>query len=142
MDTYDAVLFDLFGTLVDERGIALGDAAQTLKALPRERWAVVTSCPKHLAERLIAKAGLPVPRVLVTAEDVQRGKPAPDGYLLAAQRLGATAERCLVVEDSAHGIAAGRAAGMHVVPVKSERTVAELRFTQNGDGSLVVTSDA
>ena len=62
-------------------------------------------------------AGLPVPNVLVTAEDVQRGKPAPDGYLLAARELGVAATSCVVVEDSPAGVAAGVAAGALVAAV-------------------------
>jgi sugar-phosphatase len=70
-----------------------------------------------LAERLLRRAGLRLPELIVSADDVGRGKPAPDCYLQAAQRLGTAPERTLVVEDSRQGIAAGVAAGMTVVAV-------------------------
>ncbi len=67
-----------------------------------------------LARARLAAAGLPEPGVLVTADQVARGKPAPDPYLLAAERLGVDPADCLVLEDAPAGIAAGRAAGMTV----------------------------
>ena len=67
--------------------------------------------------RLLRRAGLPVPPVLVCAEDVARGKPSPDAYLLAARELGVLPSACLVVEDAPAGIQAARAAGMPVVGV-------------------------
>ena len=67
-------------------------------------------------------AGLPVPDVLVTADQVENGKPAPDPYLLAAERLGVDPAACLVFEDAPAGIAAGRAAGMTVWAVTTTRT--------------------
>lgn len=77
METYDAVLFDLFGTLITERGDAVDGAAALLGAMPPKRWAVVTSCPRGLAQRLIEHSGLPRPPLIVTSDDVQQGKPAP-----------------------------------------------------------------
>jgi sugar-phosphatase len=67
---------------------AIVGAAAFLASLPRERWAIVTSAPRLLAEARIAAAGLPMPAVLVAAEDVERGKPAPDPFLLGARKLG------------------------------------------------------
>jgi HAD superfamily hydrolase (TIGR01509 family) len=128
-ETFDVVLFDLFGTLVTERGEAIDGAAALLEVLPPERWAIVTSCPRGLALELVANAGLPRPRVLVSADDVERSKPAPDCYRLAAARLGSPPERCLVVEDSRQGIAAGVAAGMTVVAIAGGRSFA----TERGD---------
>jgi len=124
METYDAVLFDLFGTLITERGDAVDGAAALLGTMPPKRWAVVTSCPRGLAQRLIEHSGLPRPPLIVTSDDVQHGKPAPDCYVLAAQRLRAAPERCLVVEDSRQGVAAGVAAGMTVVAVAGPRSLA------------------
>jgi mannitol-1-/sugar-/sorbitol-6-phosphatase len=80
-------------------------------------WAVVTSAPPALATVRMRAAKLPLPRVLVTAEDVRRGKPDPEGFLLAAERLGVRIEQCLVFEDSAAGVAAARASGAHVAIV-------------------------
>jgi sugar-phosphatase len=94
-------------------------AADFLAALPAGRWAVVTSAPRALAERRMAAAGLNLPAVFVTAEDVKSGKPAPDGYRLAAQRLGVAAQACVVFEDAAAGIQAGEAAGAAVVVISA-----------------------
>ena len=58
--------------------------AAFIGSLPTDRWVVVTSAPRALAERRIEAAGLPMPAILIAAEDVTVGKPAPDGYLLAA----------------------------------------------------------
>ena len=79
--------------------------------------AIVTSCTAPLAHARLAAAGLAVPRVLVTADRVGRGKPAPDPYLLAAAELGVDPAECVVLEDAPAGIEAGRAAGMTVVAV-------------------------
>ncbi|QAY68750.1 nitroreductase/quinone reductase family protein [Xylanimonas protaetiae] len=92
-------------------------ASRLLRALPRAAWAIVTAAPRCIAIRRIAAAGLPMPDVLVSAEDVPRGKPDPEGFLHAARALGATPERCLVLEDSPAGIEAGARAGATVVQV-------------------------
>lgn len=132
---YDAVLFDLFGTLVTDRGDAIEGAQALLDGLPSPRWAIVTSCPLRLAKLLLERAGLPRPAVVISADDVRRGKPAPDGYVLAAQSLGFEPEQCLVVEDSAHGIAAGKAAGMDVINVR-ETPLRSLALEVVPDGRL------
>ncbi|MET3709554.1 sugar-phosphatase [Sphingomonas trueperi] len=95
----------------------IAGAAAFLAALPRSRWAIVTSAPRALALRRIEAAGLPEPALLISAEDVARGKPEPDCFLLAAEQLGTTADRCLVLEDSPAGIAAACKAGAHVLVV-------------------------
>jgi sugar-phosphatase len=97
--------------------VAVAGAAELIAALPATRWAVVTSAWRRLAEIRLGCAGLPVPAVLVTAEDAARGKPYPDGYLAAAARAGVAPARCVVIEDSPVGIQAGRAAGMAVVGI-------------------------
>jgi len=99
--------------------VAIKGAAAFLKSLPPERWAVVTSAPRALALRRFAAAGIPVPRVLVSAEDVTRGKPAPDGFLRAARLLDVAPDKCLVFEDTPAGIAAAAAAGAAVVVVNA-----------------------
>jgi sugar-phosphatase len=65
--------------------------------------------------------------VLISAEDVERGKPAADGYLLAAERLGVAPNECIVIEDTPAGIEAGRAAGATVLAVATTFPAAELR---------------
>jgi sugar-phosphatase len=94
---------------------AIAGAYDLLSALPAARWAVVTSAGRALALRRIAGVGLPVPRVLVGADDVAVGKPSPEGYLRAAERLGVEANRCVVFEDTPAGAEAGRAAGARVI---------------------------
>lgn len=97
--------------------LELAGAAAFLRSLPPERWAIVTSAPRGLALARLDRAGIPVPPVMVTAEDVTRGKPAPDCFLLAARRLGVEPGHCLVWEDAPSGIAAAEAAGATVVVV-------------------------
>lgn len=88
-----------------------------LATLPPERWAIVTSAPRALALRRLAAADMPVPKLMVAAEDVTQGKPAPDCFLMAASRLGVAAEECCVFEDAPAGIRAAEAAGASVVVV-------------------------
>jgi sugar-phosphatase len=90
-----------------------------LNALPADRWAIVTSCTRPLAEVRIRVAGLPWPKKLVTAADVQRFKPDPDPYLKGASLLGLAAAECIVVEDAPAGIRAGRAAGAPVLALRT-----------------------
>jgi sugar-phosphatase len=102
----------------DVAGIeAIKGAFDFLASLPRERWAIVTSAPRLLAEARIAAAGLPMPGVLVAAEDVERGKPAPDPFLLGARKLGVAPAGCLVFEDTLAGLQSARAAGMASIVV-------------------------
>jgi mannitol-1-/sugar-/sorbitol-6-phosphatase len=115
--SYAGICFDLFGTLVTDEGAAIDGARRTLASLGTERWAIVTSCPRNFALTLIARAGLTMPPVIVSADDVARGKPAPDPYALAAKRLQIEPSRALVIEDSASGVDAAHAAGMEAVYV-------------------------
>jgi len=85
-------------------------ATLTARGLP---WAVVTSADTRLAHARLAACAI-APPLVVTADDVAEGKPDPACYLLAAARLGVDPRTCLVVEDSAPGVAAGRAAGATV----------------------------
>ncbi len=109
----DAELNDVDGV------VAIPGAVAFLKGLPADQWALVTSAPKALALRRLQAAGIPVPAVWVTAEDVANGKPDPACYLLGAKRLGVSVEDSLVFEDAAVGIRAGEAAGADVVVVTS-----------------------
>lgn len=95
--------------------VAVGGAFQLLSRLKQHQWAVVTSASRRLATVRLEYAGLPVPLVLISADDVLHGKPNPEGYLKAAQRLGVSPSRCVVVEDAPAGILAGRNAGMTVL---------------------------
>jgi sugar-phosphatase len=104
---------------------AIPGARECLAAAPR--WAIATSGGRELALGRLRAVGHPVPDVLVSADDITRGKPDPEPYLKAAAALGVPPERCLVVEDAPAGIAAGKAAGMRVVAVTSSHAPEELR---------------
>lgn len=97
--------------------MALPGARELLERLTElgAPWAVVTSANALVARARFAAAGFPLPPVLVTADDVSVGKPDPSCYLLAAERLRANADRCIVVEDVPAGLLAGLAAGAQVV---------------------------
>ena len=129
---YRVVCFDLYGTLVNDDGTAVPGAADALALLPAPRWCVVTSCGTEFARRLIVGAGLPLPHLLIGAESVEHGKPAPDPYALAVRTLAVRTlavnrSDAVVVEDSRQGIAAGRAAGLDVVAILDGRGLAFAR---------------
>ena len=106
------------GELEDLDGIVpIAGAIDFLNALPPERWAIVTSAPSALARARITAAGIPQPLQIVTAEDVEIGKPDPAGYRLGAERLGVDATHCLVFEDVMAGVLAGEGAGADVMVV-------------------------
>ncbi|MEM8512859.1 sugar-phosphatase [Massilia sp. MP_M2] len=127
---------------------AIAGVAAFLATLPPERWAIVTSAPRALAQARIAAAGLPLPPVLVAAEDVKHGKPAPDPFLLGAEKLGMRPEECLVFEDTLAGLQSAAAAGMdsvmvtatHKHPVETDVTGVpdydDLRAIRTADGLL------
>ncbi len=96
-----------------------------LDSLPAERWAVVTSATRRLAEARLDAVGI-LPKTLVAADDITRGKPDPEPYLLAARTLGVDPARCVVFEDAPAGLAAGRAAGMTTVALTTTHQAHEL----------------
>ena len=95
--------------------VAIRGARQLLESSPRGSWAVVTSGGRAIATARMASAGLVPADILVTGEDVEHGKPFPDPYLLAAQRLQISPRRCAVFEDAPAGIEAARAAGVAAI---------------------------
>ena len=100
----------------DEAAIsAMPVAAALLASLPPDRWTIATSAFRPIATEWLSRVGLPVPPALVTVDDVERGKPAPDPFLKAAANLGRDPGRCLVVEDAPAGIAGAKAAGASVL---------------------------
>jgi sugar-phosphatase len=106
--------------------VPLPGAVQLLATLPKDRWTIVTSCTRPLAEARIRAAGLPLPEKLVTALDVQHGKPDPEPYIKGAQRLGLAPADCLVVEDAPAGIRSGKAAGAPVLALRTTASDDEL----------------
>ena len=118
-------------------------------------WAIVTSGSIPVAHARHRAAGLPTPAVFVTAEQVKRGKPQPDAYLLGAELLGLPPQDCLVVEDALAGVQSGLAAGCHVaavnVPPETPEllevdfvlsTLASLRVEKQADGWVNVSQNA
>ena len=97
--------------------VRIEGAVQLVSSLPKGRWAVVTSGTQEIAVTRLAFAGVTIPAILITADDVERGKPDPQAYVLAAERLGVSPERCVVIEDAPAGIQGARAAGMDVIAV-------------------------
>ena len=103
--------------------VALAGAVQLLTSLPANTWTICTSANPNLGRARLMAAGLPVPPQLVTAADVQRGKPHPDPYLLGAERLGFYPENCVVFEDAAAGALAAAAAGVGLIVGVSEKAL-------------------
>jgi sugar-phosphatase len=136
--------------LTDTGGLTvLPGAAEALAALVDAPNAIATSCTMPLALARIASSGLAAPSVLVTADQVAHGKPAPDPYLLAAERLGVDPTRCLVVEDAPLGLEAAHAAGCATLAVVTTTArdklhadavvgdLSEVRFEAGHDGIRV-----
>ena len=92
-------------------------ARDLVASLPPSTWAIVTSGVRSVATLRIRHTNLPMPRVLVCADEIERGKPDPQGYVEAASRLGVQPGMCIVVEDTPPGLQAARAAGMRSIGV-------------------------
>ncbi|WP_318205535.1 HAD-IA family hydrolase [Streptomyces sp. SCL15-4] len=109
-------------------GTAIPGAAELLAALQGAGpWAVVTACTPLLARHRLTSSGLPLPPSLVSAHDTTRGKPDPEPYLVAAERLGVDPADCLVVEDAPAGVRSARAAGCTVAAVTTTHPAHDLR---------------
>lgn len=127
--------------------VALPGALALLGSLPADRWAIVTSCTRALAEVRIRAAGLPVPSILVTSSETSKGKPHPEPYLAAAKALGFEPAACLVVEDVPAGIRSGKAAGARVIALRTTAPDADLRaagadWLVDDCASIAVTNNA
>jgi sugar-phosphatase len=136
----------------DQQGVHVMPGALELeRSIPDGRWGVVTSGTRLLASARLRFCGLPVPKVLVTAEDVSHGKPHPEPYLKGAELLGFKPADCLVIEDAPAGIQSARAGGFKVMGITStypasklseaDAVVAGLEQIQvrsNGSGKLAV----
>jgi sugar-phosphatase len=92
-------------------------ARELLERLPDDAWGIVTSGIRSVATLRIRHTGLPMPRVLVCADEIARGKPDPEGYLTAAARLARAPSDCVVIEDTPAGLEAARAAGMRSIGI-------------------------
>jgi mannitol-1-/sugar-/sorbitol-6-phosphatase len=110
--------------------IPLPGAIDLLNSLPADRWTIVTSCTRPLAEVRIKAAGLPVPKRMITSNDITHGKPNPEPFLKGAALLGFPANKCVVFEDVPAGVKAGKAAGARVMAFTT--TVQEVDLRQAG----------
>jgi mannitol-1-/sugar-/sorbitol-6-phosphatase len=112
-------------------------AAELIRSIPERRWCVVTSGTRLLATARLRLAGLPTPRVLVTADEVSKGKPDPEPYLRGAELLGGVKPtECLVIEDAPAGIRAAHAGGMKAIALSSTYPASDLREADAVVGSL------
>jgi len=102
-------------------------AAQLIRAIPDGHWCVVTSGTRLLATARLRLGGLPIPKVLVTADDVTNGKPHPEPYLKGANLLRVPPTECLVIEDAPAGIQAAHAAGMNAIALASTFPASKLQ---------------
>lgn len=138
----------------DRDGVSvMPGAVELVRAIPKGRWCVVTSGMRRLARARLQLAGIEVPAVLVTAEDVTAGKPDPAPYLRGAGLLSVPAGECLVIEDAPAGIQSAHAAGMKVIGLTSTfsgqalseadavvRQLAEIQVANNDRRRLLVTT--
>jgi mannitol-1-/sugar-/sorbitol-6-phosphatase len=106
--------------------VTIAGALELLSPLPPHAWAIVTSGDRALATARLRSRGLPVPQIMVTADDVVNGKPDPEPYLLAAKRFGLSPNACVVIEDSPAGLTSATAAGMRSIAVATTHAVHEL----------------
>lgn len=110
--------------------VPLPGALELLASLPLDRWTIVTSCTRPLAEVRIKAAGLPLPRKMITSNDITHGKPNPEPFLKGAALLGFDAKDCIVFEDVPAGVRAGKSANARVAAFTS--TVQESLLRESG----------
>jgi len=136
----------------DKEGVhVMPGAVALVHSIPDGRWGVVTSGSRLLASARLRFCGLPVPKVLVTADDVAHGKPHPEPYLKGAGGLGFAPAECLVIEDAPAGIQSACTGGLRVIGITStyladalaqaDAVVGKLEQIQvksNGSAKLVV----
>jgi sugar-phosphatase len=139
----------------DHDGVAvMPGAADLVRSIPAGRWGVVTSGRRNLATSRLEFAGIPIPRVMVTAQDVANGKPHPEPYLKGAELLGVNPAECLVIEDAPAGIRSAHAGGMKVIALTSTypasgldeadavvQKLKQIQVASDGAGMLAVTVD-
>jgi len=121
----------------DKEGVtALPGAAELLAHLPPDRFAIVTSATRPLAVARLGYAGIPVPRHMISADDVTHGKPSPEPFLKGAALLGFAPEDCLVFEDPPAGMASARSAGMKAIALQTTYPADQLQAADAIIGSL------
>ena len=115
--------------------VPLPGALELVASLPEDRWTIVTSCTRRLAEVRLRAAGLPLPRKLITSNDIVYGKPHPEPYLKGAAVLGFPPADCIVLEDAPAGVRAGKTAGARVIAFRT--TVQEFALREAGADWIV-----
>jgi sugar-phosphatase len=138
----------------DRDGVAvMPGAVELVHAIPDEQWCVVTSGTRRLATARLRLAGIPVPKIMITADDVVNGKPDPEPYLKGAEGLGVDPKECLVIEDAPAGIQSAHGGGMKVIALASTypasalgeadavvEKLARIRIVRDVAGKLLVTA--
>jgi sugar-phosphatase len=139
----------------DHDGVAVMPGAIALvRGIPEGQWCVVTSGTRHLATERLRLAGIiPLPKILITADDVVNGKPDPEPYLKGAEGLGVDPKECLVIEDAPAGIQSAHGGGMKVIALASTypasalgeadavvEKLARIRIVHDVAGKLLVTA--
>jgi sugar-phosphatase len=138
---------------VDQDGVAaMPGAIELVGSIPEGRWGVVTSGTRHLATARLRLFGIPIPKVLVTSDEVVKGKPHPEPYLKGAELLGVNPAECLVIEDAPAGIQSAHASGMTVIALASTypasalseaddvvQKLQQIRVAQDGGGMLEIS---
>ena len=94
-------------------------ARELIAKLPLDRWAVVTSGTRAIAELRLNLVGIPIPRVMICADEIDHGKPHPEGYLTAAAQLGERPIDCVIIEDTPPGIEAAHAGRIKVIAIET-----------------------
>ncbi|KAJ2807259.1 DL-glycerol-3-phosphatase [Coemansia furcata] len=127
-----------------------------LRSLPMDKWSIFTSGMPMLAHPRIKHLKLPMPSVFITPENITKGKPHPEGYVLAAKTMGMDPEHCVVFEDAVAGVVAGRDSNAVVVGIRTLLTDKQLKdagatytvkdmtkvaVALNPNGTLTVTID-
>ncbi|KRC63835.1 hypothetical protein ASE12_03070 [Aeromicrobium sp. Root236] len=152
---HEALAAELASTEVETPDgiVEVAGAAAFVASIPADRTALVTSAPLLLAKTRMSEAGVPMPPVVVPAEDVTHGKPDPEGYVRAAELLGLRPEDAVVFEDAPAGIESARAAGAQVVVVggydgeaaeglPGVRDFTAVRATTEGDDIVITWASA
>jgi sugar-phosphatase len=124
--------------------VRMPGALELLDSIPKGRWCVVTSGTRFLATTRMRRFGVPIPEILVTADDVKHGKPDPEPYLKGAELLHVDPRQCLVVEDAPAGIRAAHGAGMKVISLPTtcpERDLQEADVMVSALPKIKVTLD-
>jgi sugar-phosphatase len=115
----EAAVLDRMEEECTEGLVAVPGALELVRSIPIGQWGVVTSGHRPVATLRLTSLGIPVPPVLVTGDQVSRGKPDPEPYLAGLQRMSVRPSDCLVFEDAPPGIASAKAAGIRVIALRT-----------------------